>query len=118
MAHLTATCRTTDPATSRQAATLAESTGKAASHRNMLLNAILATPGATSGELASQVGILPHEAQKRLPELCKACSITRGLPRKCSVCGTQQATYWPAKPKPAPKWDAEWTTKPKQSSLF
>ena len=115
---MNALARHTDPDTSHQAATIVESTGKAASHRNMLLNAILATPGATSGELASQVGILPHEAQKRLPELCKACLATRGIPRKCSVCGTQQATYWPATPKPTPAWDAEWRTKPKQSSLF
>lgn len=87
--------RTDGPETSRLAAIGTEKSGRAPTHRAMLLRAVAVNPGRTSAELAVLCSLDRHEAARRLPELRDAFrAIRNGEPRECSVRGTRQMTWW------------------------
>lgn len=89
--------RNTDPSTSHEAACDAESSGRAQRHRDLVLAALLANPGATSAELG--VVVLDRwECARRLPDLrnrglVRTCE--KGQERICRVNGTKALTWWP-----------------------
>lgn len=90
----TAAARRTDPRTSHEAAELVESTGTAADHRAMILQAIHDGPGRTSGELAASLGLTNVQTSRRLPELERDNLIHRGKARTCKHKGTSMLTWW------------------------
>lgn len=104
--------RTTNPATSQDAAQQHESSGKAASHRETILSYVRTFPGKTSAEIAFAVRMERHEAARRLPELREVGLVVNGEARKCTVSGTQQMTWLPAvrrnTPAPATKQQTLW----------
>ena len=72
-----AAARRTDPASSHAAADEHEKSGKAATHRARLENAVYANPGKTSKELAEIAGLERHEAARRLPEIERMGGVRR-----------------------------------------
>lgn len=72
-----AAARRTDPASSHAAADEHEKSGKAATRRARLENAVYANPGKTSKELAEITGLERHEASRRLPEIERMGAIHR-----------------------------------------
>jgi predicted ArsR family transcriptional regulator len=66
---LFAAARSSDPATSHQAA--AQAGGLASKHQRQILAALLEGPAGASG-IAARCGLLPHQVNKRLTELSRA----------------------------------------------
>jgi DNA-binding transcriptional ArsR family regulator len=93
LAHVSALSRTTDPATSSEAASLVEASGAADCQRAKCLAVVRATPGLTACEIAEAAGIDRYAASRRLPELRKAGLVVNGSARPCSVQGTNQMTW-------------------------
>ena len=89
-----ATARRTDPASSHQAASRAESS--AVCHRQICLDEVRRWPGQTSAEIAVSVGLDRYQTARRLPELAKAGFVERGPQGICSVAGTMAVTWYPA----------------------
>lgn len=82
------------PETSKAAAIATEASGRAPTHRAMLLRAVQTRPGRTSAELAVACALDRHEAARRLPELRQAGLVRNGEVRVCDVQGTKQMTWW------------------------
>jgi hypothetical protein len=87
-----AKARAKDPATSHEAARKVEKDGVAQDQRSRCLAIVQQSPGLTAGEIQAKLGFLAH---KRLPELRDLYLIRNGEPRKCTVNGTRQMTWWP-----------------------
>lgn len=105
-----ARARRTDPWTSHAAAREIESKGRAESHRRLCLAEVQQTPGQTSAEIASRVGIDRNAAARRLPELREMGLVHNGSEaRTCTIVGSKCITWWPgkagAKQLPAGYWD-------------
>ena len=89
--------RTSDPVTSHMAAREAEKSGRAASQRAICLASVLAYPGQSAAEIASQTGLERHVPSRRLPELRDRGLIVNGEPRSCTVTGRISMIWMPAK---------------------
>ena len=87
--------RTTDPATSHEAAAQVESFGVADDQRSRCLAEVLRQPGQTCGEIADHIGLSRHSVGRRLPELRRAGVLRNGEARPCSVQGSRQLTWSP-----------------------
>jgi hypothetical protein len=87
--------RATDPATSHEAAADITASGLRASQCSRVLQAVEATPGRTSAELAQEQGINRYVVARRLPEIEAARRIHRGEIRTCAVSGRRATTWWP-----------------------
>lgn len=87
--------RKDDPETSREAAAAHENSGKAQSHREMILEALHEADGLTAGEIANQCGnVFTHvEACRRLPELQKQGRVEPGKKRKCGAQHTEMRVW-------------------------
>ena len=95
-----AQARKNDPETSKLAAEEIESSGKAESHRQMVLDAItlheLKYPhgvGPTFGELAEVIGLDRVEVMRRLNDLAKDGKVIKAAARKCAIAGTSCSTW-------------------------
>lgn len=86
--------RRNDPPTSREAATIAESSGSLNVQRRQCLDTVKSHPGLTSAEIAREAGLERHQAARRLPELRTAGLLRNGEIRRCRVCGKQSLTWW------------------------
>ena len=86
--------RRTDPATSYEAARRVERTGKADSHRRLVVEAVRAYPGSTGAEIAMHANLERHEASRRLPECREMGLVRNGEARKCRVTGSLSLTWW------------------------
>jgi hypothetical protein len=83
-----------DPVTSYIAADQVEGSGRASSHRRILLEWLREHGGEhTSAELGVQTGLGRHEAARRLPELREGGLIENGAARPCRVRGTRAITW-------------------------
>ena len=89
--------RRTDPITSRQAASEAESSGRAASQRAICLARVNSHPSQTAAEIAIACGLERHVPSRRLPELRDQGMIVNGKSRICEVTGRLSMTWHPAK---------------------
>jgi len=89
--------RRTDPITSRQAASEAESSGWAASQRAICLARVNSHPGQTAAEIAIACGLERHVPSRRLPELRDQGMIVNGESRICNATGRLSMTWHPAK---------------------
>ena len=89
--------RRTDPITSRQAASEAESSGRAASQRAICLARVNSHPGQTAAEIALAAGLERHVPSRRLPELRDQGLIVNGESRICEATGRRSMTWHPAK---------------------
>ena len=65
-----ALARSSDPATSHEAA----KTAPVAEHQRQILDALAQGPAGASG-IAARCGLLPHQVNRRIHELAKACRI-------------------------------------------
>lgn len=83
--------RRRDPLSSHAAADRAEASGAIGRQAQRVLDALRATPGLTSAELAARHGIDRYAAARRLPELA-----ARGLVRREEV-GAREVKWWPAR---------------------
>ena len=95
-----AQARRSDPETSHQAIAEHEASGKAESHRQMVLDAItlheLKYPhgvGPTFGELAAAIGLDRVEVMRRLNDLAKDGKVIKAAARKCAIAGTSCSTW-------------------------
>lgn len=89
-----ASARSTDPASSHQAARRVTASGKADAHCQVCLEAVIAVPGRTSAEIAKATGLERHEAARRLSDL-KARGLARqGEQRPCRTNGRMAVTWW------------------------
>jgi len=86
--------RRTDPSTSHVAAAGVRKSGRADTHKAMLLAAVRRLPGQTSAELAEITRLDRHEAARRLPELKQEEEIVQGAKRRCRARGTLAVTWW------------------------
>lgn len=90
-----ANSRNSDPSTSHIAARDVEAVGTATTQRDLCLDAVIAAPGSTAGEVAEATGLDRHTASKRLPELRERKLLHNGASRICQVHGTTMMTWWP-----------------------
>jgi len=88
--------RSTDPATSWEAAEHMVKSGRAGQQQETAVSAVTAHPGMTSHELARLCTLDRYQLARRLPEVEDAGRVTRGEARKCLVTGHKAATWWPA----------------------
>ena len=98
MSEMKARARSTDPATSHEAAANVELLGKAGSQRRKVYDFVVAHPGKTSGEIAASLGIDRYTPSRRLPELRDGGLVETGAERLCEVQGSKCLTWYPAKP--------------------
>lgn len=90
--------RTTDPASSHEAAARIENTGKAEGQRMRFLAAVQQHPGLTAAELAQHTpGLDRYAANRRLADLAEEGVVYRGDIRECAVLHTRCMTWWPEK---------------------
>lgn len=92
---MVARARSTDPATSHQAARTVERSGTAGSQRIMCLAAVRVRPGLTAAEIAWETGLERHIPSRRLPELRDGGLVVNGPSRICTVMGTPSMTWVP-----------------------
>lgn len=97
---MTTLTRSTDPATSREAAALMDGTGAATAHREACLAEVRRLPGQTAAEIAKAIGLERHEPSRRLPELRTAGRVRNGTSRICAVVGHRSMTWWPVEARP------------------
>ena len=87
--------RATDPETSREAEEAHTASGLRGRLTRILLMALCEKPGQTRDELTRATGLSAYEASKRLSHLTAGGYLTKGTPRKGSVSGHSQHTWWP-----------------------
>lgn len=95
MTHLPA--RSTDPATSWEAAEEIVASGKAAAQQAKAAAVVKAHPGRTSAELAALCDLDRYQLARRLPEVEESAAVFRGDARKCTATGHKAATWWPVR---------------------
>jgi hypothetical protein len=88
--------RSTDPATSHEAAKRVTRSGLR--HRQMddVVGLVERFPGRTSKELAEISMLDRHMIARRLPDAEKVGLVMRGRPKVCSVSGGRAVTWWRA----------------------
>ena len=84
--------RSTDPVTSHQAADGLAASGTWSKQKIAVYQCLFNHDGATAGEINKYLG--EYVANRRLPEIERTGYIKRGKPRKCTVAGTNQTTWW------------------------
>jgi hypothetical protein len=94
---LMANSRQNDPVTSRMAASEAEKSGRAASHRAICLDSVMTYPGQTAAEIARRCSLERHVPSRRLPELRERGLVINGEPRACAVTGRMSMIWLPTK---------------------
>jgi transcription initiation factor IIE alpha subunit len=82
-----------DPVSSHQAGEAIESSGKAAAHRGIVLAAVKANPGLTSGELEALCGLKLYQVRRRLTDLKNDGLVEYGEQRQCKEYGTLCVTW-------------------------
>ena len=90
---LRARSRTTDPASSREAAEKIASSGQLTRQCIVVLDALQRFPNSTSAELSEHAGLDRHMVARRLPDLERAGRVTKGEIRKCKSNGSK-AVQW------------------------
>ena len=88
--------RSTDPATSHEAALEAERSGRAGNQRTACLTQVQARPGLTAAEIAAATGLERHVPSRRLPELRESGLVENRETRLCRVTGRNSLTWHPA----------------------
>lgn len=84
-----------DPPSSKRAAREHVETGRHATQLERVLDDVNGHPGTTAGEISDRIGMERSTVSKRLPELERQRSITRGTERTCRINGRQMMTWWP-----------------------
>lgn len=82
------------PATSQLSLKAHAESGKLATNRQIVLNAIREWPGRTSAELASIIDMERHEVARRASELIEPGLVRQGERRKCKTNGRAAFTWW------------------------
>ncbi len=88
--------RTTDDATSHEAAERMVRTGELNEQCKEVLVALRKYPGLTSKELAAASGLDRHKVGRRMSDLVANDVARKGRPRMCSVGITRAQTWWPS----------------------
>lgn len=88
--------RRSDPETSHQAAEALAKSGELGRQQLAVLQAVICWPGSTAVELSRQAQLDRYAVSRRLPEL-QPVHVRRGPPRRCTVNGRPQSTWWPVK---------------------
>ena len=87
--------RRTDPASSHDAARKHEASGRAGSHRRLVMQIIEAQPGRTSAEIARLTELDRHEVARRCSDLKNTGQARQGETRLCEDNNTKAPTWWP-----------------------
>lgn len=93
--------RSTDPATSHEAAEHVRRSGLANEQQRQCLAAVVRWPGRTASELAGNAGavwkstLTRYDFGRRLPELRRLGVIRNGVARTCKVTGREAMTWEP-----------------------
>ncbi len=92
----------TDPLSSFQAAEKKDRSGTRVKHAEIVLGLVKLRPGRTAAELAAGTGAICVDDTRRLMEVRRRLSdlkedeyIRRGEARRCTVLGSNTATWWP-----------------------
>ena len=85
-----------DPASSHLAAERIVQSGKAKTHRDLVLAALREHPGSTAGEVAELTELSPVEVRRRLTDAKNAGQAWQGYTRTCGAEGTTQSEWWTA----------------------
>lgn len=93
---MTRLSRATDPSSSAEAAERHVASGRNATQKIAVLEALRAHPGATSAELARSMKVDRYITARRLPDLERDGRVTRIGERTCRVDGTP-AVIWKAR---------------------
>ena len=88
--------RSTDPASSHEAAASVIASGALAHQQAQAAAAVRAFPGRTSNELSVECGQDRYALARRLPECEEAARVRRGTIRKDRYTGRSGVTWWPA----------------------
>jgi len=85
--------RSTDPATSHEAAREHKESGRAAKSAAEVLDAVKRFPGLTAVELANRAGLDRYEVSRRLADLNRKWLVQRCEERECSINGRKMMTW-------------------------
>ena len=88
--------RTTDPATSHEAAQELVTSGALGVQQRDAMKRVRNFPGRTSSELAGGDVRIRYQLARRLPELARMGKVTKGPARTCRVTGRSSITWRPA----------------------
>lgn len=91
----TQAARSTDPATSHEAADFITRDGSRARQQNRAVEIVRSKPGHTSNELADLCGLDRYMLARRLPECESAGAVHKGAPRVCKISGRKAVTWHP-----------------------
>lgn len=94
-----ARARRSDPETSHEAARKVEKSGKAETHRKIILKCVREYEGRTSAEIAWILDMDRHAVARRLPELEKSGQVRKGETRKSFTNGSMMVTWYPTEDK-------------------
>ena len=83
---------------SEEAAHRHEASGDAQTNREIVLDAVIANPGKTSGELWRITGMDLTELRRRLNDLKNECRVIKGETRKCTVLTKSRMHTWTESP--------------------
>lgn len=86
--------RRTDPVTSHEAAREVLTTGTAARHEELILAAVRATGGLTSGQLQQQTTLTSEQITRRYGGLNIRGFVEYGKPTRCPVKNRLMLTWW------------------------
>lgn len=101
--------RSTDPATSHEAARKLERGGEAHTQRMECVRAVREHPGKTPYEIARILGCDGIIPGKRLPDARKKGLVKNGAPRECSIRGSKAMTWWPGERPEMKQEKIPWT---------
>ena len=90
--------KSNDPITSYLAAEHVEKSGMARRQQDAVLIAVRSRPGATSQELATELGQVldRYVFARRLPELERRGLVMHGEKRRCTISGMKAMTWYPS----------------------
>ncbi len=86
--------RSDDPETSHTAGENHTRSGARAAHMALILAAVIANPGSTSGELAVISGVERVETSRRLSDLNNSARVYSNGKRTCRECGTAMMLWY------------------------
>jgi len=86
--------RNSDPETSKEAAASITKDGSRESQCQKILAVIQNQPGCIPGEIAQELGILTHQAIKRISDLENQGLVIPGKPRVWSGSKKKQRSWW------------------------
>lgn len=85
--------RTSDPPTSRAAATAHKKSGRAGTHRATILAFVRENPGRTGAEIGEGTGLGQIESMRCLADLRHGGLVSQGKPRACRIKGSKMVTW-------------------------